>query len=88
MKKLDKRENTSVIGFEPNEGERTLLSSNKGGMRSPSLDLGITPDSTDDELIGILADILVEAFLWQHEHGKEYTNKSSGLLQGINKRTS
>lgn len=88
MKKLDKRNNTTVIGFEPNEGERTLLSSNKGGMRSPSLDLGITPDSSQEELIGILADILVEAFLWKHEHEPEYTTKGSDLLPGINKRTS
>ena len=88
MKTLDKRKDTSEIDFEPNEGERSLLSSNKGGMRSPSLDLGINPDSTQDELIGILADILVEAFMWQHQHGKEHRTKGSDLLPGINKRTS
>jgi hypothetical protein len=88
MKTLDKRNNTADIDFEPNEGERTLLSSNKGGMRSPSLDLGISPDSTQDELIAILADILVEAFMWQHQHGKEHTTKGSDLLPGIDKRTS
>lgn len=71
MKKLDKSKYTTVIDFEPNEGERTLLSSNKGGIRSPSLDLGITPDSSQEELISILADILVEGFLWQNEHGKD-----------------
>lgn len=86
MKKLGKRKNT--VNFEPNEGERTLLSSNKGGMRSPSLDLGISPDSTQKELIGILADILIEGFLWQHKYGKENTKQSSDLLPGINKRTS
>ena len=86
MKKLDKRECTT-IDFEPKEGERTLLSSNRSSTRSPSLDLGISNDSTQDELIGILADILVEGFLWQHEHGKEYTEQGSDLLPGINKRT-
>lgn len=88
MKKLHKRENTTCIDFEPNEGERTLLCSNKGGMRSPSLDLGISPDSTPEELIGILADILVEGFLWQHEHGKQHTTQGSDLLPGIHKRAS
>jgi len=88
MKKLDKRKNTTEIIFEPNEGERALLSSNKGGIRSPSLDLGITSDSTEDELIKILAEILVEGFLWQHEHGTKHTKEGSNLLPGINKRTS
>jgi hypothetical protein len=88
LKKLDKRNNTPDIDFEPNEGERTLLSSNKGGMRSPSLDLGINADSTEDELIGILADILVEGFMWQFEHGDNHTKQGSSLLPGINKRTS
>ena len=88
MKKLDKREHTSSIDFEPKEGGRTLLSSNKGGMRSPSLDLGISPDSTQDELISILADILVEGFMWQYEHGKEHKAQGGNLLPGINKGTS
>ena len=88
MKKLDKRNNTTDIDFESNEGERTLLSSNKGGMCSPSLDLGISSDSTQDELIGTLADILLEGFLWQHEHGKQHTTQGSNLLSGIHKRTS
>ncbi len=88
MKKLGKREHTASISFEPKEGRRILLPSSKSSMRSPSLDLGISPDSTQDELIGIFADILVEAFMWQHEHGKEYTTKGSNLLPGINKRTS
>ena len=88
IKKLHKRKNTADIDFEPNEGERTLLCSNKGGMRSPSLDLGINPDSTQDELIGILANILVEGFLWQYEHGENNKTQGSHLLPGINKRTS
>jgi hypothetical protein len=88
MKKLDERVNTISIEFEPSEGERTLLSSNKGGMRSPSLDLGLTPDSSEDELIKILAQILVEGFLWQHKHGTNNTTQGSDLLPSINKRTS
>ena len=88
IKKLHKRKDTALINIEPNEGERTLLCSNKGGMRSPSLDLGITPESTEEELIGILADILVEGFLWQHEHGKTDTTQGGNILSGINKRTS
>ncbi len=87
MKKLDKRDNT-VIDFEPNEGERTLLSSNKGSTRSPSLDLGATSNSTKDELVSILAKILVEGFLWYQEHGKQQTQQSSDLLSSIDKGTS
>lgn len=88
IRKLHKRENITDIDFEPNEGERTLLCSNKGGMRSPSLDLGINADTTEDELIGILADILVEGFIWQHEHGNSNTKQGSDILPGIYKRTS
>jgi len=88
IKKLHKRVSTTETNFESNEGERTLLCSNKGGMRSPSLDLGISANSTEDELIGILADILVEGFLWQHKHGKQHTTEGSDLLPGIHKRTS
>jgi len=29
------------------------------------------PNTTEDELIGILADILVEGFMWQYEHTNE-----------------
>ncbi len=38
LKKLDKRNNTTGIHVEPNEGEGTLLSSNESGIPSPSLD--------------------------------------------------
>ena len=61
MIRLDKRENISPIQLEPNEGERTLLSSNKGGMRSPSL---VSQDLLSDEmLLDQLASILVDGFL-------------------------
>lgn len=84
---LHKRDHTDPIDFESNEGERTLLCNNKGGMRFPSLDLGITPDATEDELIGILADILMRAFLWQHNHDIEQSNQGGHLLPGIDKGT-
>jgi len=71
LDKLHKRENTTAINIEPNEGERTLLCSYRSSNRSPSLDLEVLDNATEDELIGILADILVEAFMWQHEHGTE-----------------
>lgn len=87
LKKLDKRNNTLDTGFEPKEGERTLLSSNKGGMRSPSLDLGIHPESTEDELIVILANILAEGFINQYGYGKQQELKGSDILPGVNKRT-
>ena len=87
LKKLHKGKFSTDIELEPNEGERTLLCSNKGGLRSPSLDLGIHPDSTEDQLINILTDILAEGFLWHHKYGKEHKTKSGHILPGINKRT-
>lgn len=71
MKKLHKRENTTYLEFEPKEGGRTLLCSNESGMRSPSLDLPNTSCSTQEELISVLAEILIEGFIWQHEHKKQ-----------------
>ena len=69
MKKLHKRENTTQINVEPNEGERTLLCSNESGMRSPSLDLTASYPATEDEQIRYLAEMLVEGLLWHYEHG-------------------
>ena len=69
IKKLDKRENITSENVEPNEGERTLLSSNESDTRSPSLDLtnnSYTP--TEDELIKYLAEILVEGFIWHYRN--------------------
>jgi len=88
MEKLDKRYKDTDNTVEFKEEQRRRLSSNNVSDRCSSLDLGISPDSTEEELIGILADILVEAFIWQHQHGKEHTTKGSDLLPGINKRTS
>jgi hypothetical protein len=68
---LHKGENATVNNVEPNEGERTLLCSNRSSNRSPSLDLERFENASQDELIGILADILLDAFLWEHEHRNE-----------------
>ena len=89
MEELDKRSGIAERNFEFSEGERTLLSSNKGSTRSPSLDLGISDNSTPEELLNILADMLIEAFLWHNEHDKQHQKQqSSNLFSGINKRTS
>ena len=58
IEELHKRENTAVIDFEPNEGERTLLCSNKGGIRSPSLDLD-TP-LIDGDLLVAFFELLIK----------------------------
>lgn len=68
METLDKRENTSDMNFEPNEGERTLLSSNKGGMRSPSLVLEDNISTEEKELLNQLAEILVEGMIWRSKN--------------------
>jgi len=88
LKKLHKRENSPDIDIEPNEGERTLLCSNKGGMRSPSLDYLDTSAETvtEDMALEYLAQIISMIYLKQH-HG--FGSKESGnLLPSINKRTS
>lgn len=85
MKPLDKSENTTNQYVVSNEGERTLLSSNKGGMRSPSLDfLDTSADTvTEDMILEYLAGIISNIYLSQTYGNKE----SSDLLQGLNKRT-
>lgn len=87
LEKLDKRNNTSDIDFEPNEGERTLLSSNKGGIRSPSLDYLDTSAKTvsEDMALEYLAQIISMIYLKQY-HGFS-AEEGSYLLPGINKRT-
>lgn len=85
MDSLHKREAKNIV--EPNEGERTLLCSNKGGIRSPSLDLQELQNATQDRFIQILAGILFRAFKWEYDHGKHSTKESSDLLSGINEGT-
>ena len=87
LKKLHKRNSIVYKPFEPEEGERSLLCSNKDDTRSPSLDLEITSQTTRQELIGILAKIIVEGFLWEHNHAKQYSKEGSNILSGVDKRT-
>jgi len=87
LKKLDKRENVIGIHVEPNAGERALLSSDNSGVRSPALDLKDTITEEQKKLLDQLAEILVEGFLWQYEHG-EQQQTGSDLLPGVDKRTS
>lgn len=83
IERRDKR-NTTVKYVEPNEGERTLLSRDKSGMRSPSLDL--LDNSNQEELINFLADILIDGFLWHYEHARKQET-SSDLLSGFDQGT-
>lgn len=78
---LDKKENFNTHVVDSNEGERTLLSSNKIDIRSPSLDLTENYISIEDDLIKYLADILIDGFLWQQKHASNSKQqKSSDLL--------
>lgn len=72
MIKLHKEHKPTDIYFEPNEGERTSLCSNKGGMRSPSLDLSEKISPEYEMLLQQLAEILVEAIFWHYEN--EFNN--------------
>lgn len=87
IRKLHKRENITEIDFEPNEGERTLLCSNKGGMRSPSLDYMDTSAETVTQHMALeyLAEIISTIYLRQH-HGFG-TKEGSNILPGIDKGT-
>lgn len=88
IRELHRREHDAEIFDEFSEGERTLLCSNKECIRSPSLDLGIHPNSSKEELLSVLANIIVEAFLWQYEHRIQNDKKSGNILPGINQGTS
>ena len=66
LEKLDKRDNTIIKYVEPNEKRVcTLLSSNKDGMRSPSLDFLDTSsdDVTEDMILDYLARIISDIYL-------------------------
>ncbi len=67
IKKLHKRESHNRQ-FEPNEGERTLLCSNNGDGRSPSLGSEKQFSEEEEEQLRALAEIIVEAILWQINH--------------------
>lgn len=85
---LGKDKNITESYFEPKEGERSLLPSDKGGIRSPSLDLeGISENEWEEE-INKLAEILLEGFIYIIEHEERDEKKGSHLLPSINKGTS
>lgn len=87
LRKPDKRDSVTDKHVKPNEGERTLLSSNESGNRSPFL--GFNPNNPlviKEMAMDYLADILVEIFLAE-ERKKHAEQTGSDLLQGINKRT-
>lgn len=78
---LDKSKNITEHTVDSNEGERTLLSSNKGDIRSPSLDLTVSNKAIEDQQIKYLAEILIEGFLWQEKNASNTKQqKSSHLL--------
>jgi hypothetical protein len=87
MKKLDKGEITK-IKVEPNEGERTLLSSNESDHRSPFL--GFLDTSSDnvseDMILDYLGHIIADIYL-QETYGNNINKESSDILPGFNKRT-
>ncbi len=68
---LHKGEYPNSILFESNEGERTLLCSNKGGIRSPSLGLELERELSisDMKLLDQLAEILAESIIWHSKNG-------------------
>ena len=71
IKELHKRGNTTGINVEPNEGERTLLCSNESGIRFPSLDLTVNISQDKEKLLYELAEILVEAIIWQSQNERK-----------------
>jgi hypothetical protein len=77
MKKLDKIKSTTRINFEPNEGELTLLSSNKSGVSSPSLSFlntsadDVTEDMILQELASIISSILLKNLCQMNNSKKE-----------------
>jgi len=86
MEPLDKTNtNSSLV---PRKGERTVLSSNKAGTRSPFLGFdSSSPLVSEDMLYDYLAELLADVYLSLKEH--ERINKTrSNLLQGFDKGTS
>jgi len=43
------------------------ISKNERFLAEEMISKGQDPDTSQDELVGILADILIEAFIWQEE---------------------
>lgn len=88
LRKLDKGTDTTEIELESKEGEQTLLSSNRGGICSPSLDFLDTSYEgvSEDKILDYLARIISTIYLKQY-HGYTNTEKGSDILPGVNKRT-
>src|SRR5258708_313123 len=90
MKRLHKRQNGNP-NFEPKEGQRGLLCSNKVPYRCPSFGLNINAGSSEDEALAYLADVLVEAYFERKNHDPtRHTNQqtSSPLLSRLDNGTS
>ena len=87
MTTLHKSTNTPSSS-ELNEEERTLLCSNKGGLRSSSLDFLDTSSEhvSEEEILDYLASILAEVY-WYQVHGITSDKTGSTLLPGLDKRT-
>lgn len=83
LKKLDKKEYANHEFQELSEGERTFLSSNRDGIRSPSLDfLDTSADNVSEELILDYLARIISAIYLKKIHGitVETSKKSSHLL--------
>lgn len=85
MKKLHKNNNAAAIKVECNEGERTLLCSNKGSIRSPSLDYLDTSSEnvTEDMILDYLASIISDMYL-KELYGSAKQKEGGDILPGIN----
>ena len=88
IRKLDKSKITQ-IQVEPNEGERTLLSSNISDQRSPFLGFLDTSSKhvTEDMVLDYLASIIADIYLDQM-YGNTTNKESGSLLPGLDQGTS
>lgn len=87
LQKLRKSNTAIVKTFEPEEGERGFLCSNKDSRRSPSLDFDpIDPLVSKKIATDYLAEILVAIFL-ELKQGEHRKQTSSDLLPGVHERT-
>ena len=88
IKKLDKRNKITGNQVEPNEGERTLLSSNESDQRSPFLGfLDTSSDNvSDDMILDYLASIIADIYLDQ-TYGNTTNKEGCDILQSIHKGT-
>jgi hypothetical protein len=85
MKKLHEASHAVNDYAHSNGGERSVLCSNKGGIRSPSLDFLDTSAAsvTEEQVLEYLAKIISDIYL-KKVYGDK---KGSDLLSGLDKRT-